>query len=198
MSKDEGDMMSAAARLGTELTTLAVLMSPMAANAADAVAAPEGTLKSLFKTKVLSLAHPVAMWTILGTSVYTFYLGWKVRTLRTTGDSDTKKKLAKEKPGPRHFQISATLLAAMTFFTFEGMANTYTRTGKLFPGPHLYNGLGLVFCMALMSSLVPQMNKNKIWAKNAHFTLAFAALGLFGWQAQSGLQITFKLLGIQI
>lgn len=219
----------------TALTTFCVGLSvhPLMAEAAEDGGGVKDQLKTLFKTKAVSLAHPTAMWLLFGSAVFAFYLGNQVRELRTTKDSERKKELAKAKPGARHFNLTAGVLAAMTFFTFEGMvsaqttgfkrtnqmgknsnlhlqcflsflfcqltdqANTFTRTGKLFPGPHLYNGLGLVTVMAFMSALVPQMQKGKGWARNTHYSLAVVALGLFGWQAQSGLQITFKLLGIK-
>ena len=74
------------------------------------------------------------------------------------------------------------------------MANTYSRTGKLFPGPHLYAGLSIVALMSVMSSFVPYMQKGKEWAKSAHFSLAFIVVSLFGWQAKSGMDIVAKLL----
>lgn len=161
--------------------------------AGSAYAVPEA-IKETFKTKPASLLHPVAMWLVFGTAVYTFYLGFQSSKIRkTTGDE--KKELVKGKFGARHFKTSSLLFAVMTLTTFEGMANTYTRTGKLFPGPHLYAGLGLVAIFSVMSALVPYMQKGEEWAKNVHFGFGVACLGLFGWQAKSGLVIVGKLLG---
>jgi len=167
--------------------------------APDSAMAADDALAMLFKTTPANLLHPLLMWALFAGSVYTFYLGYQARTLRTTNDSDKKKQLAKARPGQKHFATSASIMAIMTVFTFEGMANTFNRAGKLFPGPHLYNGLGLVALMSVMAALVPQMQKPasssaSSAARNAHFAMAFGALGLFAWQAKSGMDIVAKLL----
>lgn len=161
--------------------------------ASPAAAVPEALVEAFTSTPV-SLAHPVAMWTVLGTALYTFYLGYQSSLVRKS-EPEKRKELIKGKFGDRHFRTSSALFAFMTLATFGGMANTYARTGKLFPGPHLYAGLGLVATMAVMSSFAPYMLKGKEWARNAHFTIAFLAIGLFGWQAKSGMVIVGKLLG---
>lgn len=43
-------------------------------------------------------------------------------------------------PRDKHAMWGSLLLAAGTGIAIEGCANTYMRTGKLFPGPHLYVG----------------------------------------------------------
>lgn len=134
------------------------------------------------------------MWLLFATVLYTFYLGFQSSRIRSA-EPEERKKLAKGKYGERHFKVSSALFAIMTLSTLGGMANTYTRTGKLFPGPHLYAGLGLVATLSVMSSFVPYMQKGKEWAKSAHFSLAFVAISLFGWQAKSGMAIVGKLLG---
>lgn len=158
---------------------------------ADAV--PESVIET-FKSKPASLTHPIAMWIIFGTVLYTFYLGFQSRRIRSA-EPEQRKELVKGKFGKRHLQTSSALFAVMTLATFEGMANTYTRTGKLFPGPHLYAGLGLVALMSVMSAVVPYMQNGKDWARGAHFGMAFLCVGLFGWQAKSGMAIVGKLLG---
>ncbi|EME30885.1 hypothetical protein Gasu2_24790 [Galdieria sulphuraria] len=151
-------------------------------------------LQDIFKSKPGSLVHPFVMLGVLGTSLYTFYLGYQSRRIREA-DSETKKQLVKGRFGQRHYQTSAILLAVLTFFTFEGMANTFTRTGKLFPGPHLYAGLGSVTVMSIMASLAPFMQQGKNTARNIHFVLAFVVVGLIGSQLQSGYHILARLLG---
>lgn len=158
----------------------------------SASAVPESLVEA-FKSIPASLGHPVTMWALLGTCVYTFYLGYQSSQIRKV-EPEKRKVLLKAKVTDRHFQTSATLFAIMTCATFGGMANTYTRTGKLFPGPHLYAGLGLVATMSVMVSLVPRMQKGKEWARQAHFSLAFVALSMFGWQAKTGMDIVAKLL----
>lgn len=158
-----------------------------------AVAVPEGLVEA-FKSKPASLAHPAIMWVLLATCIYTFYLGYQSSLIRKS-EPEKRKELVKAKVTDRHFKISSALFAVMTCATFSGMANTYARTGKLFPGPHLYAGLGLVATMSVMAAFVPYMQKGKNWARNSHFTIAFGALALFGWQAKSGMAIVGKLLG---
>jgi hypothetical protein len=150
-------------------------------------------LKDAFTSIPVSLAHPTTMWLLLGTSLYAFYLGWQSRQIRSV-DAERRKELVKSKVTQRHFTTASALFTIMTIATFSGMANTYARTGKLFPGPHLYAGLGLVAVMSVMSAMVPYMQQGKDWAKNVHFTLAFSAVALFGWQAKSGMAIVSKLL----
>mmetsp|Transcript_12945 Transcript_12945/g.32013 ORF Transcript_12945/g.32013 Transcript_12945/m.32013 type:complete len:232 (-) Transcript_12945:129-824(-) len=166
--------------------------------AATAAMSPEAVmaldLQELFKTTPANLAHPLAMWGVFGGAVYTFYLGYKASQVRKV-DAEKRKELVKGKFGQKHFATSSALLAIMTIATFEGMANTYNRAGKLFPGPHLYAGLGLVALMTVMASFVPSMQKGENWARDVHFSLAFVAVGLFAWQAQTGMQIVGKILG---
>ena len=158
-----------------------------------AYAIPDAVIEA-FKSKPASLVHPIVMWALLFAAVFTFYLGYQSSLIRKS-EPKKRKELVKAKVTQRHFETSSALFVTMTLATFGGMANTYTRTGKLFPGPHLYAGLGLVALLSVMSSLVPYMQSGKNWAKNIHFTLAFGALGLFGWQAKSGMVIVGKLLG---
>jgi len=51
------------------------------------------------------------------------------------------------------------VLGLGTAFAVEGPINTFLRAQKLFPGPHLYAGAGIVVCWALAASLVPLMGK---------------------------------------
>jgi Protein of unknown function (DUF4079) len=173
------------------LFSMAVSAS-VALTASPALAEVPAGIQETFKTLPASLAHPGTMIALCGLALYTGYLGWQSRQIRTS-DPETRKKLVKSKVTQRHFAISSLLMATMTVFTFEGMANTYTRTGKLFPGPHLYAGLGLVALMSVMASLVPYMQKGQNAAKNAHLAFGISAVGLFGWQANSGLAILSKL-----
>jgi hypothetical protein len=40
----------------------------------------------------------------------------------------------------KHHMWGSIILASGVGMAIEGAANTYMRTGKLFPGPHLYAG----------------------------------------------------------
>ncbi len=64
----------------------------------------------------------------------------------------------------------------------EGCVNTYMRTGKLFPGPHLYAGAAIVGLWAAAAALVPAMQKGDQNARNAHIALNAANVALFAWQ----------------
>lgn len=172
-------------------TACAALTAPSVALAAEAETT--SSLKSLLTSMPFNLAHPTVMWILLFTSLYALNLGWQSRQIRSA-EPERRKELVKSKVTQRHFITASTLFAIMTTSTFLGMGNTYLRTGKLFPGPHLYVGLSLVTLMAVTSSLVPYMQQGKDWAKNIHLAVGLSVVGLFGWQAKSGMAIVAKLL----
>ena len=65
----------------------------------------------------------------------------------------------------------------------EALSNALAkRTGKLFPGPHLYAGAAIVVLWAAASALVPSMQKGSDSARNAHIALNTLNLALFAWQ----------------
>lgn len=76
----------------------------------------------------------------------------------------------------------------------QGPLNTYARAGKLFPGPHLYAGAGLVVLWALAAAMVPAMQKGNDAARTVHIGANLAGIGLFGWQVVSGVPILFKVI----
>jgi hypothetical protein len=57
--------------------------------------------------------------------------------------TQTRKALLKGGFRDRHFNVGSILLGAGVLFSFYGGLNTFLRTGKLFPGPHLYAGAGM-------------------------------------------------------
>ena len=65
--------------------------------------------------------------------------------------------------------------------------------GKLFPGPHLYAGAGIVALWAVASSLVPAMQKGNDVARTLHITLNCINIGLFAWQVSNALSGTGRL-----
>lgn len=83
-----------------------------------------------------------------------------------------------------------------SFFSFfpKGPLNTYARAGKLFPGPHLYAGAGLVVVWALAVATIPAMQKGSDTARSIHIGANVAGLGLFVWQLQSGIPILLKVI----
>ncbi|KAL7530155.1 hypothetical protein ACHAWF_003265 [Thalassiosira exigua] len=105
-----------------------------------------------------------------------------------------RKELAGAGPRDKHFNQGALLLFVGTAFAIEGPLNTYARAGKLFPGPHLYAGAGLVCLWALAASMVPAMQKGNDAARTVHIGANLAGIGLFAWQVTSGIPILFKVL----
>jgi hypothetical protein len=61
--------------------------------------------------------------------------------------------------------------------TLQGPLNTYARAGKLFPGPHLYAGAGLVCLWALAVACVPQMQKGNDVARTVHIGANIVGIG---------------------
>jgi hypothetical protein len=74
------------------------------------------------------------------------------------------------------------------------MAVTYINNGKLFVGPHLRAGLGMTGLISFSAALSPFMRKGANWARATHILLNFGILGLFIWQAVSGVEIVLKIL----
>mmetsp|Transcript_40371 Transcript_40371/g.97477 ORF Transcript_40371/g.97477 Transcript_40371/m.97477 type:complete len:288 (+) Transcript_40371:85-948(+) len=107
---------------------------------------------------------------------------------------DERKELAAKGPRDVHFSQGATLAFIGTVFAIEGPLNTYARAGKLFPGPHLYAGAGLVCLWALAAACVPAMQKGNDAARYAHIGANLAGIGLFAWQVVSGVPILFKVI----
>merc|ERR1712127_1117648 len=104
-----------------------------------------------------------------------------------------RKELAAKSPRDTHFSQGALLAFLGTSFAIEGPLNTYARAGKLFPGPHLYAGAGLVVCWALAGAMVPAMQKGNDTARSIHIAANVSGMGLFAWQIVSGFPILLKV-----
>jgi uncharacterized membrane protein len=141
----------------------------------------------------LNFVHPVIMWVLLAIALYALYLGVQIRRTRSA-EGDTKKELIKGKFNIKHYQIGSVLLALMVIGTIGGMAATYINNEKLFFGPHLLVGLGMTGLVATSASLSPFMQKGQDWARYTHILLNVGLLGLFGWQAVTGMQIIQRIL----
>jgi MFS family permease len=141
----------------------------------------------------LQFFHPIIMWLLLAGTLYALYLGMQARKTRLA-DADTRKELIKGKFGIRHHQVGAILLAFMVLGTIGGMAATYINNGKLFVGPHLLVGLGMTGLIATSAALVPFMQKGNETARLTHISLNVLLVGLFGWQALTGMQIVQRIL----
>ncbi|MBW4506503.1 MAG: DUF4079 domain-containing protein [Scytonematopsis contorta HA4267-MV1] len=141
----------------------------------------------------LNFFHPVMMWLLFALSFYAAYLGLQVQRTRSA-QGDEKKELIKGKFNIRHNQMGSILLALMVTGSIGGMAVTYINNGKLFVGPHLLAGLGMTSLIAFSASLSPFMQKGANWARVTHILINFTILGLFTWQAITGVQIVQKIL----
>jgi len=61
-----------------------------------------------------------------------------------------RKELIKGSYRDRHYDAGSILLGFGVLEAVGGGLNTWIRTGKLFPGPHLFAGAGKVFNLQLM------------------------------------------------
>ena len=141
----------------------------------------------------LNFAHPAIMWVLLALSLYAAYLGLQVQRTRNA-QGEEKKELIKGRFTIKHHQIGSIMLAVMVAGSIGGMAVTYINNGKLFVGPHLLTGLSMTGLIAFSASLVPLMQKVANWERMTHIILNFTILGLFAWQAFSGVEIIQRLL----
>ncbi|OYD96667.1 hypothetical protein CDG76_07805 [Nostoc sp. 'Peltigera membranacea cyanobiont' 210A] len=141
----------------------------------------------------LNFFHPVLMWALLVLSIYAAYLGLQLQRTRNA-QGEEKKELIKGKYNVRHYQIGSILLALMVAGAIGGMAVTYINNQKLFVGPHLLAGLGMTGLIAFSAALSPYMQKGANWARATHILINFTLLGLFAWQAVTGVQIVQKIL----
>lgn len=138
-------------------------------------------------------SHPALMWALLALSIYALYLGVQIRRTRSA-EGDAKKELIKGKYNIKHYQMGSILLGLMVLGSVGGMAITYLNNGKLFVGSHLLAGLGMTGIIATSAALSPFMQKGQDWARTSHIVLNIALVGLFGWQAVTGMQIIQRIL----
>ena len=141
----------------------------------------------------LNFVHPVLMWALLLLSLYAAYLGLQIQRTRTA-QGEEKKELIKGKFNLKHYQMGSILLGLMVAGSIGAMAVTYINNGKLFFGSHLLVGLGMTGLIAFSASLSPFMQKGANWARMTHILLNFALIGLFTWQAVTGVQIVQRIL----
>ena len=137
--------------------------------------------------------HPLLMWVLLALSIYALYLGIQVRRTRSA-EGDARKELIKGKFNLKHYQVGSILLALMVLGTIGAMGVTYINNGKLFVGPHLLVGLSMTGLISIAAALSPYMQKGQDWARYTHIVLNVSMLGLFGWQAFSGVEILQRII----
>ncbi|MEH1831312.1 MAG: DUF4079 domain-containing protein [Nostoc sp.] len=141
----------------------------------------------------LNFIHPVLMWALLALSIYAAYLGLQVQRTRNA-QGEQKKELIKGRYNVKHYQMGSILLALMVTGAIAAMLVTYINNGKLFFGSHLLAGLGMMSLIAFSAALSPYMQKGANWARATHIVLNSILLGLFAWQAVTGVQIVQRIL----
>ncbi|RDY02559.1 hypothetical protein CR513_13970, partial [Mucuna pruriens] len=106
--------------------------------------------------------------------------------------TEERKELIKGSYKDRHFNAGSILLGFGVLESVGGGVNTWFRTGKLFPGPHLFAGAAITILWALAAALVPSMQKGNETARNLHIALNAVNVLLFVWQIPTGIDIVFK------
>lgn len=107
--------------------------------------------------------------------------------------TEERKELVKGSYRDRHFNAGSILLAFGVFEAIGGGVNTWFRTGKLFPGPHLFAGAGITVLWAAAAALVPAMQKGNETARSLHIAINAINVLLFVWQIPTGLDIVWKV-----
>lgn len=107
--------------------------------------------------------------------------------------TEERKELIKGSYKERHFNAGSILLGFGVLESIGGGLNTWLRTGKLFPGPHLFAGAGITVLWALAAALVPAMQKGNETARSLHIALNAINVLLFVWQIPTGIDIVFKV-----
>jgi Protein of unknown function (DUF4079) len=109
--------------------------------------------------------------------------------------SATRKKLQGSNLRDKHWVAGSWLLGAGVLVSILGAFNTYMRAEKLFPGPHLYAGMGITALWAAAAALVPAMQKGNEAARVGHIALNGINVALFAWQVVTGFDIAVKVWG---
>uniref|UniRef100_A0A0D9VBJ2 DUF4079 domain-containing protein n=1 Tax=Leersia perrieri TaxID=77586 RepID=A0A0D9VBJ2_9ORYZ len=107
--------------------------------------------------------------------------------------TEERKKLIKGSFRDRHFNAGSILLGLGVTESVGGALNTWFRTGKLFPGPHLFAGAAITVLWAAAAALVPAMQKGNETARSLHIALNAINVLLFIWQIPTGLEIVAKV-----
>jgi hypothetical protein len=143
--------------------------------------------------QALSFMHPLLMWVLLGLMLYSGYLGLKASQVRKVAAAE-RKEMIPLRYGQRHAALGRWIVALTLLGSIGGMAVTYINNGKLFVGPHLIAGGGVVVLVLATAALGPALQKGQDWARGLHVGLNGLILLLFGWQAITGIAIVNKLL----
>ncbi|XP_066381003.1 uncharacterized protein [Miscanthus floridulus] len=103
------------------------------------------------------------------------------------------KALIKGSFRDQHFNVGSILLGLDVLESVDGALNTWFRTGKLFPGPHLFAGAAITVLWAAAAALVPTMQKGDETAHSLHIALNAVNVLLLVWQIPTELEIIGKV-----
>jgi len=149
--------------------------------------------KTLPKVEAASISEALQAEDLAPSQIAMLQQGLEVEK-QITGLQAERKELASKGLRDKHFNQGTLLAFLGTLFAIEGPLNTYARAGKLFPGPHLYAGAGLVVLWAAAAACVPAMQKGNDTARSLHIGLNAVGTGLFFWQVVSGVPILLKVV----
>lgn len=107
--------------------------------------------------------------------------------------TEERKELVKGSFRDRHFNAGSLLLGFGVLEAIAGALNTWLRTGKLFPGPHLFAGAAITVLWAAAAALVPAMQKGSDTARSLHVALNTLNVVLFLSQVPTGIDILLKV-----
>ena len=142
---------------------------------------------------LLPLLHPLLMWVILALTLYTLYLGIQISRLRSA-NGEVKDKLVHGNFPIKHYQMGSLLLVLIILGSLGGLTATYLVAGKIILNSHLIAGLLMTGLIVVSASLSPFMRGGNQWLRSVHVTLNFILIGLFIWQASTGIQLVQKML----
>ncbi|KZV33917.1 hypothetical protein F511_26108 [Dorcoceras hygrometricum] len=107
--------------------------------------------------------------------------------------TEQRKELIKGSYKDKHFLVGSILLGFGVTDAVYGAVNTWFRTGKLFPGPHLFTGATVTVLWAVAAAMVAPMQKGNATARSVHIVSNSLNLLLFASQIPTGIEIVFKV-----
>ncbi|XP_061370383.1 uncharacterized protein LOC133313078 [Gastrolobium bilobum] len=107
--------------------------------------------------------------------------------------TEERKELLKGSYRDRHYNAGSILLGFGVLEAVGGGLNTWFRTGKLFPSPHLFAGIAIAVSWALAAALVPSMQKGSETARSLHIALNTLNVLLFVSQIPTGFDILLRV-----
>ncbi|KAE9595824.1 hypothetical protein Lalb_Chr17g0342841 [Lupinus albus] len=205
--------------LKTASFSLTAITFPLLIEQKDALAV-DGEF-GILEGRTFALTHPIVMISLFFYTLWAGYLGWQWRRVRTIQDeinelkkqvnnkpleappspielkiqqlTEERKELLKGSYRDKHYNAGSILLGFGVLEAIGGGLNTWIRTGKLFPGPHLFGGTAITVLWALSAALVPSMQKGNETARSLHIGLNTLNVLLFVSQLPTGFDILLKV-----